>query len=607
MYFKSVRPVAVLSFFFLIPAVVLGGVACATSARAAEVAGTADATSGDARPLLLDTSAKAVAADLDAAIPGLLREGHVPGLQVALIRDGRVVWSGAFGVANADSGTPVTSETIFEAASLTKPFFAYFVMKMVDEGVVDLDKPIVGCLPKDEVEKLLGHPVDLEGFRRDWLERITPRHVLSHSSGLPHGEGGKPYPIFFEPGTQYKYSAEGYFLLQRAIELLKGRSLDVLMKEYVIDPLGMTRSSMVWRESYESTMANGHEQFGALVEFRRRNTPHAGASLYTTAEDYARFVCAVVNGEGLKEATWREMLSPQVVVDEAMGLSWSLGFGLQSDTNGPAFWQWGDYGIFRNYVIAYPGRRTGIVYLANSFNGLTICRELVARGTGGAARGVEFLKYLQYDSPVLTFLWAVYEQGAESVERILPGMIEEHPDLLSAESMRMIVGLLDNAGLNDAVIAVLTSVAGKIPPSANTDFTLASACMKKGDFAKARENCRKALASPDRGDFDTTRVDWAMSFMKAVEEPASLESDYLAALAGDYGPRHITLDGGRLYYLRDGVAAKNRRELIPLSRDTFVIREIPYFRMRFELDESGRPTRIVGMYEGGAEDSSPRN
>ncbi|MCH5374391.1 MAG: hypothetical protein JJ992_10460, partial [Planctomycetes bacterium] len=75
----------------------------------------------------------------------------------------------------------------------------------------------------------------------------------------------------------------------------------------------------------------------------------------------------------------------------------------------------------------------------------------------------------------------------------------------------------------------------------------------------------------------------------------------------DYGPRHITFDDGRLYYLRDNVEAKNRRELIPLSRDTFVMREIPYFRVRFELDESGRPTKIVGMYEGGAEDESPRD
>jgi len=318
------------------------------------------ASAEENRPLLLDRDARIVAADLEASIPDLLEKGHMPGLQIALVHGGRVAWSGAFGVANAESRAPVTSETIFEAASLTKPFFAYFVMKLVDEGLLSLDTPIVSYLPRETIENALGHSLDFEGFRRDWLEKITPRHVLSHSSGLPHGEGGTPYPIFFEPGTRYKYSAEGYYFLQMAIEHLKGRTLDVLMKEYVIDPLGMTHSSMVWREPYEMTMANGHDQFGAPADFRKRNESHAAASLYTTASDYARFVCAVVNGDGLEAATWREMLTPQITVDEDMGLAWSLGFSLQTDANGTAFWQWGDYGIFRNYIIAYPAQKIGV-------------------------------------------------------------------------------------------------------------------------------------------------------------------------------------------------------------------------------------------------------
>jgi CubicO group peptidase (beta-lactamase class C family) len=560
----------------------------------------------ETRPLLLE-DAKAAASDLNILIPQLLEKGHVPGLQIALIRNGSIVWDGAFGVANAASRAPVTSETIFEAASLTKPFFAYLVMKLMDEGVVNLDTPLVNYVPREEIEKVLGHSMDLEGFRRDWLEKITTRHVLSHSSGLPHGEGGKPYPIFFEPGTQYKYSAEGYYFLQMAVERLKGRKLDVLMKEYVIDPLGMTHSSMVWREPYEKTMANGHDQFGAPQDFRKRTEAHSAASLYTTASDYARFVCAVMSGDGLKAATWKEMFAPQIMVDKDRGLEWSLGFCVQTDANGTAFWQWGDYGIFRNYIIAYPGRKIGVVYLANSFHGLAICRELVSRSIGGEARGVEFLKYLPYDSPVLTFLWAVQEQGPGSVEKILPAMTAEHPDLLSPESLRMIVGLLDDGGRNDEIIAVFKSVEGKIPPSAAADAALAGAYLAKGDLANAKACYRKALASPNKQDFDSTRVDWRMAFIRAIEEPVKLEADYLNSLAGNYGPRHITYKEGKLYYLRDSVAAKDPRELIPMSNDTFVMRELPYFRLRFEIGEDGRPMKIIGMYEGGATDESPRD
>ena len=97
-----------------------------------------------------------------------------------------------------------------------------------------------------------------------------------------------------------------------------------------------------------------------------------------------------------------------------------------------------------------------------------------------------------------------------------------------------------------------------------------------------------------------------MTYMKALEEPATLPADHMKKLAGDYGARHIKFENGKLYYFRDNTAAKDYRELIPLSEDTFVIRELSYFRVRFEMDASGMPTKIIGMYEGGQEDQSVR-
>jgi len=98
-----------------------------------------------------------------------------------------------------------------------------------------------------------------------------------------------------------------------------------------------------------------------------------------------------------------------------------------------------------------------------------------------------------------------------------------------------------------------------------------------------------------------------MSYMKAIEEPVALPADSMQKLAGDYGARHIKFENGKLYYLRDGVTTKEYRELIPVSQDTFIIKELSYFRMRFELDASGMPTKIIGMYEGGQQDESLRN
>jgi tetratricopeptide (TPR) repeat protein len=354
-------------------------------------------------------------------------------------------------------------------------------------------------------------------------------------------------------------------------------------------------------------MANGHDPFGAPQDFRKRTEAAAAATLYTTASDYARLVCAVLNGVGLKEKTWKEMLTPQIVVDKDKGLAWSLGFSLQTDANGTAFWQWGDYGIFRNYIIAYPKEKTGVVYLANSFYGLDLCRDLVGRSIGGEARGVEFLEYLQYDSPILVFLWAVTEQGPGAVDTLLPTMAAEHPELLSDKGIEMVIGLLKEGRRYDEVIAYYRFVGEKRPASAAMDAELARAYLEKGDFASAKSYYAKAKELPDKEDFDSTAVDWAMSYIKAIEEPVTLPADYMKRLAGNYGARHIRFENGKLCYLRDNAATTDCRELIPLSMDTFVIRELSYFRVRFEIDESGMSTKIVGMYEGGTEDQSVRN
>lgn len=349
--------------------------------------------SEDPPPLLVKKNLKSVISDLETRIPDLIIRAKIPGLQVALVRDGKLVWQRGFGVKNARTSAPATDKTIFEAASLTKPFFAYAVMMMVDEGLLDLDKPLHTFFTREEIEQGLGNALDAKGFKRDWFEKVTGRHILSHSGGLPHGERGEVFPIFFEPGTKWKYSADGYQLLQLAVEKLKGEKLDTIMQKYVLDPLGMKKSSMVWREAYEDTMANGHNAFSTPQAFRKRNQASAAASLYTTAGEYARFVCAVMNGEGLKRETWKEMLTSFIDMNEDKSLGWSLGFGLQNDSNGTSFWQWGDYGIFRDYIIAYPEHKTAVVYLTNSFNGLSVCSDLVGRSVGGQALGNTFFNY----------------------------------------------------------------------------------------------------------------------------------------------------------------------------------------------------------------------
>jgi CubicO group peptidase (beta-lactamase class C family) len=446
-----------------------------------------------AAPLKTGIARDKLAAELEKTIPGLMAKAAIPGLSIAVVRDGQLLWSGAFGIKNAKTKEPVTEDTIFEAASLTKPFFAYAAMKMVESGELSLDRPLLEYVPREAVERALGHSLDLEGFRGDWFRKITARHVLSHSSGMPHGEEGKPFPLFFEPGTKYRYSADGYFYLQKVMEHLKGQSLDALMQKMAIEPLGMTASRMVWQDRYEKEAAVGHDVLGETDgKFRKRTEPHAGATLYTTARDYARFVMAMMNDTGLKPGTIQEMLRPQI--DVAKDVFWGLGFGLERNPNGDTFWQWGDYGIFRNYIVGYKKQKIGLVYLTNSFNGLSIGQDLVQAAIGGGEEpAIAYLGYDQYDSPGPLFFRAVLEKGGEEAARLFPEFRKKFPDAFNEAAVNRVGYQLVSVRRVREAIAVLKLNVDAYPRSANVYDSLAEAYVNSGDKEQAIAYYKKAI------------------------------------------------------------------------------------------------------------------
>jgi len=444
-------------------------------------------------PLKTDIAKEKLVSELERTIPELMKEATIPGLSIAVIRDGKLLWTKAFGVKSTKTNEPVTEDTIFEAASLTKPFFAYAAMKMVESGELSLDRPLYEYLPREKIEQGLGHSLDLEGFRGDWFRKITARMVLSHSSGLPHGERGKPFPIFFEPGTKYRYSADGYFYLQQVMEHLKGQTLDALMQKMAIEPLGMTASRMVWQERYEKEAAVGHDVLGETDgKFRKRTEAHAGATLYTTAKDYAQFVMAMMNDIGLKPETIQEMLRPQI--DVSKDVYWGLGFGLERNPNGDAFWQWGDYGIFRNYVVGYKKQKIGLVYLTNSFNGLSIGQDLVRAAIGGGKEpAIAFLGYDQYDSAGPRFFRAILEKGGEEATRLFPEFRKTYPNEFNEAAINRVGYQLMSARRFKEAIAVLKLNVDAYPESANVYDSLAEAYMNNGDKDLAITYYRKAL------------------------------------------------------------------------------------------------------------------
>jgi CubicO group peptidase (beta-lactamase class C family) len=340
------------------------------------------------------TPTEATVPQLERDIPELMKKAGVPGLAIAVIRGGKTTWLHGFGMKEVKTGQPVTGETVFEAASLSKPVFTYAVLKLVEQGKLGLDVPLTTYLPKPFVG----------GDER--LAKITARIVLSHRTGFPNwpADDGS-VSIYFTPGERFSYSGQGYIYLQRVVEQITGKSLNQYMTEAVFTPLGMTRSSYVWRPDFDALTATGYDSDGKPTELWKPTEAGAASTLNTTAKDYGLFVEAILNGNGLKPATLREMETPEIALDPecricikhepkqlSKNLFWGLGWGIERKDGIDALWHWGDNGSFKGFVMAEPKTKSGVVMFANSQNGLEVGKPLVDEVMGRGSLAFEWLK-----------------------------------------------------------------------------------------------------------------------------------------------------------------------------------------------------------------------
>ena len=243
------------------------------------------------------------------------------GLAMAVIEDGKPVFVQAWGARNA-AGDPLETDTIMYGASLTKAVFAYTVMQFVEEGRLDLDRPLAGYLPRPLPEygnlDAYGAWGDLAGDER-W-RRVTARHVLTHSVGWPNFSWDEPdrkLRFHFEPGSRYAYSGAGIILLQFAIEKGLGLDLGAEMQRRVFDRFGMKNTSMVWRPDFARNLADGWKADGSAEPHDERGRVRAAGSMDTTVADFARFAAAFMRGEGLKRSSRAEMLKAQLPITSA--------------------------------------------------------------------------------------------------------------------------------------------------------------------------------------------------------------------------------------------------------------------------------------------------
>lgn len=333
---------------------------------------------------------------IDQTVKELMDTAVVTGLCIGIVNDGKPVYIKGYGYKNKTLNQLNDTSTCFYAASLTKVVFAYIVVQLAQEGVIDLDKPLYSYLPKpipeyDNYKELAGD---------DRWKLITARECLDHTTGFPNWRSNdQKMAIYFTPGSHYAYSGEGLMLLQMVVEEITHRKLEDMAQEKVFKPFHMTRTSFIWQSRFESDYANGHGIEEDTVKKDRYKEAYGAGSMETTIGDYSRFVSALLNKKGLDGKYWNEMFSPQIAINsntqmfslnvadttsanKAIELSYGLGVGLFKTPYGRAFFKEGHGFGWVHYMIAIPQQKTALIMMSNSVNGESIFTELTQKLAG---------------------------------------------------------------------------------------------------------------------------------------------------------------------------------------------------------------------------------
>lgn len=346
-----------------------------------------------------------------------MRQLKVPGVSVAVVRNGKVEWARGYGVTSVTGEKPVTAQTLFQAASISKPVAAMVALRLVEQGKLSLDE--------DVNLKLRSWKVPENEFTK--TEKVTLRRLLNHSAGLTvHGfEGyaaGATVPSLVEvldgkrpansaavrvdvvPGSKWRYSGGGYEVMQLLLQDATGKPFAQLARELVLEPLGMGLST------YEQPLpagraieaATGHNAAGLALPGNWHTYPEqTAAGLWTTPSDLAKVVLELqAGGRVLKPETVRTMLT------KLQG-DYGLGFGLGDRDNRKSFAHGGSNEGFRCQLFAYSDSGEGAIVMTNSDNGGQLTNEILR-------------------SVSAEYGWASYTQEVKTLAKVAPAVLQSY-------------------------------------------------------------------------------------------------------------------------------------------------------------------------------------
>jgi serine beta-lactamase-like protein LACTB, mitochondrial len=300
------------------------------------------------------------------------REWSAPGMSVAVVLDGKLVWAQGFGLADVENDVPARADTVYRIASISKPMTATAVMQLVEKGKVHLDDHVTRYVPSFPNRDL----------------GLTLRHLMTHTSGIRHYGPGEfdmkehfdrladsfevfeHDPLLFTPGTRYSYSTYAYNLLAGVVESASGLTFDAYMHEKIWTPSGMASTRLEHQGELVRNRARQYVKAGG--NGRVRNAPFAdlsvkwaGGGVISTVEDLGRFAIAIDEGKLLTGSSLEEMYRPMTLADGSQ-TDYGLGWEVEVDANGR---RWIGHGGGATggstYLLRLPERRFAVAICAN--------------------------------------------------------------------------------------------------------------------------------------------------------------------------------------------------------------------------------------------------
>lgn len=328
---------------------------------------------GDEVPLVIRAQASAETEKVDSIAKAAIDERHLPGLSLAVVREGKVAMARGYGLNDVEQKVPATADSVYEIGSVTKQFTAMAIMMLVEQGKVSLDEKITAYL---------------SGLPDAWKD-VTVRHLLTHTSGIKSftsvPDFGKitttpcdqkrlvelltPYPLQFEPGTKWSYCNTGYRLLGWIIEKQSGLSYADFLKERIFVPLKMTATKVgdpgranIPPVGYVSHSGNSYQKAG----YTDMSWPSSAGAIVSSVADMAQWSLALDEKKFLTPASYKEMWTP-VRLKGGGTAGYGFGWDIGKTSNGHTMiLHSGHIPGFQSIIVRYPEDHLTVIVLINA-------------------------------------------------------------------------------------------------------------------------------------------------------------------------------------------------------------------------------------------------